>query len=194
MLELDHVIRFVPSPDVDLTGFTVEPGRVHTGQGTRNVRLIFDRNYLEIAWIEHRDEVAAQGLDFIARCARPAAAYPFGCILRGTIPDHLRARFAPYRLPDAPGVVLQLLAPQPADAPFIGVFEMPDADCAARWPARRSGTSTYLAHPNGATRIVRATFSCPAPPRIEGLADLRFASGEPRLDLDLGGVEVCCRP
>lgn len=34
MLELDHVIRFVPERDsVDLAGFTVEPGRVHTGRG-----------------------------------------------------------------------------------------------------------------------------------------------------------------
>src|SRR5690242_18442817 len=106
----------MPSPDVDLAGFTIGPGRVHTGQGTRNLRVVFDGNYLEIAWVEHPEEVAARGLDFVARCARPATGYPFGCVLRGAIPDALRPRFKPYPLPDAPGVVLQILAHQPVDA------------------------------------------------------------------------------
>jgi hypothetical protein len=192
VLELDHVIRFVPAREaVDLTGFTVEPGRVHTGQGTRNVRVIFDRNYLEILWVEHPDEVVAQGLDFIGRCARPATAYPFGCVLRGTIPPAESARFVPYQLPDAPGVVLQRLAAQPPDAPFIAIFEMTDREAA--WPAPRVAPG-YLAHPNGATRIVRATFTCSVPPPLADLADVRFASGEPCLDLDLGSVAVTYLP
>lgn len=186
------MIRFVPSREsVDLTGFTVDPGRVHTGQGTRNVRVVFDRNYLEIAWVEHADEVVARGLDFVGRCARPHTAYPFGCVLRGTISASQRARFVPYELPDAPGVVLQLLASQPVNAPFIAAFEV--EDCAARWPARRAEPA-YLTHANGATRIVRATFACSMPAPFEELADLRFVSGEPRLDLDLGGIEVSYLP
>ncbi len=181
------MIRFVPGPEAaDLSGFTIEPGRVHTGQGTRNVRVVFDRNYLEIAWIEHPGEVFARGLDFVGRCARPYTAYPFGCVLRGTIPAPDRARFVPYELPDAPGVVLQLLATQPADAPFLAVFEV--AAGKDRWPAHRT-SPVYLTHPNGATRIVRATFTCPGPPPFHELDDLRFVSGEPRLDLDLGGIE-----
>ena len=186
------MIRFVPAREaVDLTGFTVEPGRVHTGQGTRNVRVLFERSYLEIAWIEHADEVSARGLDFGGRCARPYTAYPFGVVLRGTIPASERVRFVPYPLPDAPGVVLHLLAEQPSDAPFLGVFETPDRE--ARWPARRASPA-YLVHPNGATRIARATFWCPAPPPIEDLADVRFASGEARLDLDFGGFASSYAP
>src|SRR6185503_19164356 len=124
MLELDHVIHFVPGKDAaDLTGYSPGPGRVHTGQGTRNVRVLFERNYLEVVWVEHPDLVVARGLDFVARCARPATATPFGCVLRGEIPAADRARFVPYELPDAPGVILQLLAEQTADAPFVGVFE-----------------------------------------------------------------------
>jgi hypothetical protein len=192
MLELDHVIRFVPALEaVDLTGFTMGPRHVHTGQGTCNVRVLFERNYLEIAWVEHAGEVMARGLDFIGRCARPHTAYPFGCVLRGTIPAAAGARFVPYPLPDAPGVVLHLLAAQPADAPFIAVFEVADRE--ARWPARRAAPSD-LAHANGATQIVCATFTSPAPPPFEELADLRFASGAPRLDLDLGGVQVSYPP
>jgi hypothetical protein len=190
-LELDHAIRFVPSPDVDLPGFTVEPGRVHTGQGTRNVRVLFERNYLEVAWIEHPDQVAARGLDFLGRCARPATACPFGCVLRGSIPAPLRARFVPYPLPDAPGFVLQLLAEQPADAPFIAVFEM--TDCEASWPLRRGG-GHYLVHPNGAARLVRATLTAPAPAPIEGIADVAFAIGAPRLELDFGDFATAFVP
>src|SRR5262249_46173878 len=130
MLELDHAICFVPARDaLALYGFAIEPGRVHTGQGTRNVRVVFDRNYLEVVWIAHPDEVTARGLDFVARCARPATAVPFGCVLRGAIPASARALFRPYELPDAPGFVLQLLAHQPLDAPFVAVFEL---DLAAR--------------------------------------------------------------
>jgi hypothetical protein len=191
VLELDHVIRFVPREDAaDVNGFTPGPGRVHTGQGTRNMRVMFDRNYLEIAWIEKPDEVVARGLDFVGRCARPATATPFGCVLRGAIAETDRALFVQYELPDAPGVVLHLLANQSADAPFVAVFEV--ADCAARWPSRHVGPES-APHPNGATRIVRATFTALAVPPIEA-ADVRFVSGAPRLVLDLGGVEVAYVP
>jgi hypothetical protein len=192
VLEIDHVIYFVPARDVvDVTGFTIEPGRVHTGQGTRNVRMVFERNYLELVWIEHPDQVAARGLDFAGRCARPAMACPFGCVLRGVIPPDLRARFAPYGLPDAPGVVLQLLADQRPDAPFIGVFESDDGQVAR--PARRIAPE-YLVHSNGATGIARATFTATGPAPLPELDALRFRAGPPRLDLELGGPAVTWKP
>ena len=87
---------------------------------------------------------------------------------------------------DAPGVMLQLLAVQPPDAPFIAIFDI--ADLKARRP-ERFVSPAFLAHANGATRIVRATFMCPGPPPFDELDDLRFGRGEPRLDLDLGGTE-----
>jgi hypothetical protein len=186
VLELDHVIRFVPGPDlVDLTGFTVEPGRVHTGQGTRNVRVMFDRNFIEVLWIEHASEVAARGLDFIARCARPATAVPFGCVLRGEIPAAARARFVAYALPGAPGVELMLVADQRPDAPFLAVFETLDRE--GKWPARRIAPA-YLAHACGATRVVRATFTSPRVPELAEVVDVRFEPGPPRLELELGGI------
>jgi hypothetical protein len=191
VLELDHVIRFVPSGDpAYLEGFTPGPGRVHTGQGTRNMRVMFDRNYLEVAWIDNAGEVAARGLDFAGRCARPATAVPFGVVLRGAIAEGERARFVPYELPDAPGVVLQLWAQQSPEAPFVAVFEV--ADCEARWPSRHIGPE-LAPHPNGATRIVRATLSAPVVPPIAA-ADVRFVSGAPRLELDLGSGEVAYGP
>lgn len=192
MLELDHVICFVADrAEVPLRGFIVDDGRVHTGQGTRNVRVAFERNYLEVAWVEVPADVIARGLDFVARCARPARACPFGCVLRGTIAEAARARFVAYPLPDAPGMVLQLLANQPPEAPFIAVFEADDLE--AMWPQRRMSSAriahpngaTRIAHPNGATRIVRATITAAARPALDDVADVRFAVGAPRLALEL---------
>jgi len=177
VLEIDHVIYFAPGRDaVDLAGFAIDPGRVHTGQGTRNVRIVFDRNYLEVVWIEHPDEVRARGLDFIGRCARPAIAVPFGLVLRGQLPS--RAGFTSYELPDAPGIFLQLLSPQPTDAPFVAVFEMDDTS------SRRRAAD---AHPCGATRIERAIFTAPVAPAVPDVPCVRFAIGAPGLELDLGG-------
>lgn len=181
MLELDHVIHFLPGPATELAGFEVAPGRVHAGQGTRNARVVFEASYLELAWIEHPDEVIARGLDFVARCARPAAC-PFGCVLRGALPEALRAQFTPYPLPDAPGLVLQLLAPQPADAPFLAVFE-----------AVTAGRIAAGTHPNGATRITRVTFTAPTRPAVAdalGVPGLEFSVGPARLVLELGDVTL----
>jgi len=188
MLELDHVICCVPDQGAfDPTGFTLEPGQVHAGQGTRNVRVMFDRNYLEVLWIDDAEALARSGLDFAARCVRPARAVPFGCVLRGAIPAELRARFVPYPLPGAPGVVLMRLADQSAEAPFVAVFEVDESE--ARWPARRFAPD-YLVHPGGATRILRATFTCPAPLALGELADVQFAPGPARLDLALGDAAL----
>lgn len=181
MLELDHVIQFLPGPATELAGFEVAPGRVHTGQGTRNARVVFEASYLELVWIEHPDEVVARGLDFVARCARPAAC-PFGCVLRGQMPEALRPHFRPYELPDAPGLVLQLLEPQPEDAPFVAVFE-----------AATAGRITPGAHPNGAARITRVTFAAPVRPAVAdalGVPELRFTVGAPRLAIELGDVAL----
>ena len=192
MLELDHVIHFVPGEDAaDLTGFAQGPGRVHTGQGTRNVRVLFERNYLEVAWVEHPDEVAARGLDFVARCARPATATPFGCVLRGQIPERDRALFVPCELPDAPGVVLHLLAAQTPGAPFVAVFVVDD--CEARWPSRHVGSDLPL-HPCGATQLVRVKIAAPELPPISQVADVAFALGAPRLHLDMGTTAATREP
>jgi hypothetical protein len=177
VLEIDHVIYFVPRREhVDLAGFAIDPGRVHTGQGTRNVRVVFDRNYLEVVWIKHPDDVRARGLDFIGRCARPATAVPFGLVLRGKLASH--DGFTPYELPDAPGIFLMTLSPQPADAPFVAVFELDGLANRLRGAA---------AHPCGATRIERVVFTTPVAPALPEIAGVSFEVGAPRLALELGG-------
>ena len=187
VLELDHAIWCVPGAATHavpraLHGFAIEPGRVHAAQGTRNVRVMFARSYLEVLWIERPELVAQRGLDFGDRCARPARRAPFGCVLRGRISVAERARFRPYELPDAPGMVLQILDDADRDAPFVAVFETDDVE--AGWPVRRAAPE-HLAHAHGAREIVRATFTCPAAAPIAGVRDVRFTIGAPRLELEL---------
>jgi hypothetical protein len=55
-LELDHVMVFVPDPDAIEPGWfpgcRFEPGQRHTGQGTRNRRVVFPRTFIELVWID----------------------------------------------------------------------------------------------------------------------------------------------
>lgn len=186
VLELDHAIYFVPGDGVaDLTGFTLDPGMAHVGQGTRNRRVVFARSYLELAWIEQPAEVAAQGLDFVDRCARPPRGCPFGCVLRGPLSDGLRARCRRYEVPGAGGFALWLVADAPAAAPFLAIIDT--ADPAARWPSRRA-SAAELRHACGATQIRRTILACPVPVGLDELADVELVVGPPRLTLELDGM------
>ena len=59
-LELDHVMVFVPDPDAIEPGWfpgcRFEPGQRHTGQGTRNRRVVFPRTFIELVWIDDGEE------------------------------------------------------------------------------------------------------------------------------------------
>jgi hypothetical protein len=191
LLELDHVILFgrgVDDTPLEVAGFTLETGRRHVGQGTRNRRICFGPNYVEILWIEDLAEVAARGLDFEARCAGAPGACRVGVVLRGRLPDDVRDRLTRYELPDAPGVVLHLV-PGTVAAPFVAVFETDDV--AAMHPARRIDAS-FLAHPCGATGIERVAISAAARPALDDVAltDVAFAVGTPAVELDLGAGVV----
>jgi hypothetical protein len=191
MLELDHVILFgrgVDDAPLEVAGFTLEPGRRHLGQGTRNRRICFARNYLEILWIEDLAEVVNRGLDFEGRCAGAPGACRVGVVLRGRLPDDVRDRVVPYELPDAPGVWLQLVA-GPVAAPFVAVFETDDL--AAMHPARRIDAS-FLEHPCSATGIERVAISAAGRPAIDdvALAGVTFTVGAPAVELDLGAGVV----
>ena len=84
-VELDHVIVCVAGPEGVaplLPGFVLDPGIRHGGQGTRNRRVFFPRNYVEILWVEDAEARRRSGLGGAARWA-PGAPCPFGVVLRG---------------------------------------------------------------------------------------------------------------
>jgi glyoxalase-like protein len=89
MLELDHVLCMVPPEDdwadrLQKAGRWLDAGTAHPGQGTRNRRLIWAEQYLELAWIENPAEARDNPLRLDLRAAwRSTGASPFGVGLRG---------------------------------------------------------------------------------------------------------------
>jgi hypothetical protein len=193
-MEIDHLIHFVTGPEAieGLTSkFTLEPGIAHEGQGTRNRRVFFERNYLELLWIDALEDALRTGFGFDVRCdAEKTGACPFGVVLRGPVPEGARALFTTYSPPYAPGFTLLLHRGALADPsiPFVAAIETGSPE--ERWPLRRAAPE-HLAHPIGARRIERAEFSSPSVPPLDPmeLRDVSFVrAGSFSLDLWLHGV------
>jgi hypothetical protein len=188
-MELDHVIVFVTGPETVASlfpGFVLDQGMRHTGQGTRNRRVLFSRNYVEILWIDDPDQERRSGLGFAPRC-EPDAPCPFGVVLRGAVGEPDRARFVPYQVPaGGPALLLLEAARHDPNQPFVAVREGSGASRALEVPQ----------HPSGALAIRRASLRSPTGPDLGAAApgDVRFESGPARLRLDWDGpVSDRCR-
>jgi glyoxalase-like protein len=99
MLELDHVFCIVPPAGDWLTrlseaGWQPDEGTSHPGQGTRNRRLVFSGQYLELVWVENPAEARANPLRLDRRAEWAATgASPFGVGLRGRLTGEQREAF-----------------------------------------------------------------------------------------------------
>lgn len=174
MLELDHLIVFLPGPpESPPPGLELEAGTRHTGQGTRNRRIVFADAYVELLWIDEPDAERASGLGFAARCA--LRAYPFGTVLRGTRPP---GRFRDYTVPGGPTLALHEGTPE---MPFVGVFGMSDDEMAAREPR------PVPVHPNGATGIGEVTLAGAVAPPFD-LPGVAVTPGAATLRVRLAGA------
>ncbi len=191
------MIWFVPAlatVAAELDGFTVEAGRRHTRQGTSNRRVVFERNYLEILWIDDAATVAAHGLGFAARCDQRPGACPFGVVLRGELPAPARADFTRYPLPDAPDLELWLLTAALADPglPFVAVWPARPDELRGRWPVAWAPPTT-MRHPCQAASITAARVTATRVPAIAALAarDVTWVAGPtPALDLTLDALDA----
>jgi len=112
-LELDHVFSFVDPAEAEAcaraeaAGWVLDAGIEHEGQGTRNRRLWFDEQYLELLWISSRADAVANPLRLDRRADwRTSGACPFGIGLRGQLTDAQRADFWGYHPPYAPGFTI----------------------------------------------------------------------------------------
>ncbi|GAA4552927.1 VOC family protein [Pseudonocardia xishanensis] len=174
MLEIDHLIAFLPGPPEPFPGFFLDEGTRHVGQGTRNRRIRFPRHYLEFLWIDEPEVEEASGLGFAARCAR--TAYPFGIVLRGRVPE---GDFRRYGVPDGPTLAIHQGT---SDMPFLAVAELTDDEIGG---LRHKLTPP---HESGAEGIVaaRMTGAVAPGPALPGVSIA--AAGEPslRLLLDSG--------
>ncbi|MCO1657337.1 VOC family protein [Pseudonocardia humida] len=184
MLELDHLIVFLPGPDrcagldrVAAADLVLDRGIRHVGQGTRNRRIVFPDSYVELLWVDSPAEARASGLRFEERC--DGRARPFGVVLRGRAPEH--PGFVTYAVPAGP--TLRVLD-DPA-APFLAVHEAADLDPLR--PARRMDPEVV----NAATGIAHAEIVGAGAGAALGIAGalrgVSFADGEPALRLALRG-------
>jgi hypothetical protein len=180
-VELDHVIVFVAGREAAerlFPGFVLEAGIRHVGQGTRNRRVVFARNYVEAVWVD--PEVGRRGGPGGAARYAPGAACPFGVVLRGTVFERDRERYVPYQVP-AGGPALLLLEASLRDAsqPFVAVRE--DGGAPA-WPE-------IPQHPNGVRGVRTALICSPTVPDLGATCprDVRFRLGRPRLRLEWEG-------
>jgi hypothetical protein len=181
-VELDHVIVFVAGPEAVaplLPGFVLDPGIRHGGQGTRNRRVFFPRNYVEILWVEDAEARRGSGLGGAARWA-PGAPCPFGVVLRGMVGEPDRERYVPYQVPSGgPALLLLGSALDDPRQPFVAVREDGGAPRRPDIPQ----------HPSGARGIQRALLRSPTVPDLgaASLRRVRFELGRARLRLEWNG-------
>ena len=181
-MELDHVIVFVVGPEAAASlfpGFVLEPGIRHTGQGTRNRRVLFPGSYVEVVWIDDPDARQRSGLGGASRF-RPGATCPFGVVLRGTVREPDRERFVSYQVPaGGPALLLLDAALRDPSQPFVAVREDGGAP---RWPE-------IPQHPSGARAIRHVWLRSPTVPDLGAASprDVLFESGRARLRLEWEG-------
>jgi len=173
MLEIDHLFAFVDAEGdwasrATAAGWVLDDGIAHEGQGTRNRRLWLPEQYLELVWVESRDEAAANPLRLDRRAEwRVTGACPIGIGLHGELDDATRSQFWPYRPAYAHGGTIWIHhSNEDAPAqPFVFAFDAtPEMIERYRPRNRHAGAPHLLAHARPASlREVR--LALPAPPQ-----------------------------
>ena len=98
-LALDHVFCVVDDPDqvvgrIERAGWVLDAGSEHAGQGTRNRRLVWHEQYLELVWVADALEARTNPLRLDRRGDwLNTGASPFGFGLRGQLPDRCRGDY-----------------------------------------------------------------------------------------------------
>ena len=144
MLELDHVFYVVSDPALaagrlEDDGWALDAGHAHPGQGTRNRRLLWREQYLELLWVTDRVEVHANPLRLDRRADwLTTGASPIGLAFRGQLEPAHREAFWLY---DAlgPRIWVHRDNERSPDRPLILVLETSDEDVERR--RRRLTTS-----------------------------------------------------
>ncbi len=195
--QIDHVFVLTAGHELAVeglqrAGFAVAPRRGHPGQGTANRCVHLENGYVELLWVDRRDEAVSPltrptGLDERSRWTETAAS-PIGIALRG--PANAAPPFPcrSYRPQYLPGDTEILIADEPAarGAPLIFVL-----------PAQLKGHDVELAHANGTRRMTSIEVACTVAPdaspaltmlQQRGLCGVKMAS-QPALhvDIDRGG-------
>jgi hypothetical protein len=159
-LAIDHLFCFVdPAADwaerARRAGFAMDDGIEHVGQGTRNRRIWFPDQYLELVWLSSRADAEQNPLRLDRRADwRANGGCPFGIGLRGQLSAEQRAEFWAYHPPYAPEATIWIHR-ENADrlnAPFVFAMEA-TAEAIERYLPRNrlAATPAVLAHARPAT-------------------------------------------
>jgi hypothetical protein len=189
MLELDHVMCLVP-PDgnaparLEAAGWRLDAGTVHAGQGTRNRRLPWSGQYLELLWIADLDEAQRAPLRLDRRADRArSGASPFGFGFRGSLPPALRDDYWRYDGLPMP-VWVHRDDERAPERPLVFVLDFSGLERSLTGRDRGGKPAEPAA---GRLRAVRHTGPQPAPlPPYDGPV-IESAPGPHRLELTVDG-------
>ena len=135
-----------------LSARRLDDGTEHPGPGTRNRRLCFAEQFVEVLWISSRGDAETSPLRLDHRADwRATGACPFGICLRGDLGDH--AGFWPHHPPYAPGVTMWIHHGDEAQPAVFGFDAAPDQLERFR-PRPRFAATPEVINP-GAIREVR---------------------------------------
>jgi Glyoxalase-like domain len=187
-LALDHVFCMVDDLDeaasrVEGAGWVLDAGSVHAGQGTRNRRLVWPQQYLELVCITDSIEARSNRLRLDRRGHwSSTGASPFGLGFRGELPDECRRD---YWLYDelGPRIWVHRDNEQAHERPLVFVLEL----TAEERERRRSRSQGLLSQqPAGTLEEVRVRG--PASARLPPYDGPRVAQcdGTPHLELRAG--------
>lgn len=189
MLELDHVFCMVGDLDevatrIENAGWTLDSGSVHSGQGTRNRRLVWPERYLELVGITDRREASTNRMRMDRRAEwTSTGASPFGFGLRGELAAADRGE---YWLYEDLGIRIWVhrdneVAPE---RPLVFVLEMNEAHLVQR-RARLNGTDRG-GQLRGSLETIYVQAEAPARLPIFAGPRVTQSPGEPRLELVAG--------
>ena len=189
-LELDHIFCMVAADGdaasrLEAAGWLLDAGIAHAGQGTRNRRLAWPEQYLELLWVADDAEARANPLRLDRRAEwTHSGASPFGFALRGQLPHADLRDYWPYEGLGAPIWVHRDNERAP-ERPLVFVLEATCRELEQRRP--RSRTPDLLAHRRrGELRSLRVTGPAPASlPRYHGPA-IEYSRGSHQLELVIG--------
>jgi hypothetical protein len=158
-LRIDHVFclvepGFPEEEKLRAAGFTVDFGREHAGQGTKNRLVMFDNACLELIWVSDQAEAERNVLRLDRRASGPC---PFGIGLQGPIDDELRRDMWMYELPGLPGGLWIYEPSTRIDGPLVFVIERD----VVSFPRDRDFPPGLFEHPAGARCIEQITMAGP---------------------------------
>ena len=192
---IDHVFMVVEEngPEIDeiaSLGLVETYRRIHRGQGTQNVCYCFDNLFLELIWVNDKDEVRSTAIQrtglYERSLWRMNGTCPFGIAWRrseGAPPSALPTwKFTPPYLPKGMSISVAMDSDDPRQ-PMM--FESPGGSPPIEWPIEKRGT---LQHSVGLGAVTEIRLGIPADVRPSSALKIIAQSDNPPLSIKVTGT------